>query len=540
MFWGCYTNYYKLHCVCLYQLWGRQEANNNTMLLQANVTTSTTNGINYTSIGSSRQMNGNTITFGSFPSITSGGIQVLYGTYSGGNGALDLEVSNNTITNQNLPVTTGTCYLIYQTSAVSGSNDRNIVIDNNTFTNLTKGNSGTFYGIYVLTSDTVKVRNNMISDFTITNNSASGSSTFYGIYNSSSSKGSIITGNTVKNINMSGTSTSTASSVRGIFVSVTSTGGILTMANNNVNNLQFAVGSTTTGQVIGLNTSTSQQSDVYNNRVYNLSANQSSGTVTGLLLSGGTTVNIYNNMLSDLRNPNANSATAIIGINLSSGTTVNVLHNTIYAGSTGPLSSIGVLFGGAGIQVTNTVNANIQNNIIHMNGTAAGDAYFASVRRATAGVNGTNPTSVVMSNNIYSSPYIFGEGTTLSTATNVYYIAGGSTGTADPGFNTACGVFKAWKGDAGSFSEDNLAGAAGEYTPGGASYAEAGASTTTTPLIANDYYNVARGATPDIGLQNLAVQPPTRLAPLFRLPILVHKIVPYNHFFQQSLPMVVA
>lgn len=478
---------------------GRQEANNNSMLLQANVTTSTTNGINYTSVGVARQINGNTVTFGAFPSITSGSIQALYGTYSGGNAGFNLEVSNNTITNQNLPVTTGTCYLIYQTSAVSASNDRNIVIDNNNFSNITKGNSGTFYAIYALTSDTVKVRNNNISNFTITNNSASGSSTFYGIYNSSTSKGSIITGNTVKNISMTGTSTSTASSVRGIFCSVTGTGGVMTMANNNINNLQFPIGSTTTGQVIALNPSTSQQSDVYNNRVYNLATNQSSGSVTGLLLSGGTSVNIYNNMLSDLRSPNANSATAVTGINLNAGTTANVIHNTIYAGSAGPLTSIGVLFGGAGIQVTNTVNASIQNNIIHINGTAAGDAYFAAVRRATVGVNGTNPTSVTMSNNIYSAPYIFGEGTTLSTATNDYYIAGGSTGIADPAFNTPCGLFKAWKGDNGSFSEDNLAGAAGEYTPGGASYAESGASTTTTPLIANDYYNVARGATPDIG-----------------------------------------
>jgi hypothetical protein len=483
---------------------GRQEANGNEFTLRNSVTTSQTTGIWYTSVGSNRQMNNNTIHFGSFPNITSGTLYCLYGTYSGGNAPINLECSGNTINNETLPPTTGTSYLIYQGGAVAGTNDRNIIVDNNTLTNLVKNQSGTLYPIYLLTTDTVKARNNTVSNIAVTNNNAASASSLNGIYMTSSSKGAIITGNTIENLTVGGTSTSTSSTIRGIFTSVTATGGYAYVGGNTIRNLQYVSGATITGSVVGINASTSQEFNIYDNKIYSLSTNQSSGTVNGILISSGIINNIYNNMISDLQCPNANSNAAILGISILGSGTSNIIHNTIYAGSTAPLSSIGVLFGGAGIQAANTAIMNIKNNIINMNGTAAGDAYFAAVRRASVGSAGVNPAGFDMGTNIYFAPYIFGEGLTLSSATNVYYVSGGATGTADPAFNTSCGVFKAWKGDAGSFTEDNLTGSAGEYVPSGSSYAEGGANPVTTPFIANDFYAIPRAALPDMGAAEFA------------------------------------
>ena len=483
---------------------GRQEANGNDITLRNSVTTSQTAGIWYTSIGSDREMNNNTIHFGSFPSITSGIVYGLYGTYSGGNAPIDLECSGNIINNEVLPPSSGTMYLIYQTASVSATNDRNIIVDNNTLTNLVKNQSGTLYPIYLATADTVKARNNTISNIAITNNNAAVLSSNNGIYLTSSSKGAIITGNTIQNLSVVGSSTSSTSTIRGIFASVASTGGYASVGNNTIGELKFVSGATITGSVVGINASTSQQFDIYNNKIYDLSTHQSSGTVDGILVSSGVTNNISNNMISDLRCPNSNSNGAVFGIEVLGSGTTNIIHNTIYVGSTAPLSSIGVLFGGAGIQAANTAILNTRNNIIHMDGTAAGDAYFAAVRRATIGTNGVNPATFNMGTNIYFAPYIFGEGATLSSATNVYYVSGGSTGIADPAFNTSCGLFKTWKGDAGSFTENNLTGSGGEYIPLGGSFAEGGANPFTTPLYPNDYYNIARAAAPDMGAAEFA------------------------------------
>jgi hypothetical protein len=483
---------------------GRQEANGNEFTLRNSVTTSQTTGIWYTSVGINRQMNNNIIHLGSFPNITSGTLYGLYGTYSGGNAPIDLECSGNTINNETLPPTTGINYLIYQGGSVSATNDRNIIVDNNTITNLVKNQSGTLYPIYLLTTDTVKARNNTISNIAVTNNNAAVLSSLNGIYMTSSSKGAIITGNTIENLSVGGTSTSTSSTIRGIFSSLTSTGGYAYVGGNTIQNLQFVSGATISGSVVGINSSTGQQFEIYNNKIYNLAAHQSGGSVDGILVSSGTVNNVYNNMISDLRNPNANSNSAINGVEVLGSGTTNIIHNTIYPGSTSPLSSIGVLFGGAGIQASNTAVLNIKNNIININGTAAGDAYFAAVRRASVGSSGVNPAGFDMGTNIYFAPYIFGEGLTLSSATNVYYVSGGSSGTADPAFNTSCGVFKSWKGDAGSFTEDNVTGSAGEYVPSGGSYAEGGANPLTTPLIANDFYNIARASLPDIGAAEFA------------------------------------
>jgi len=477
---------------------GVQQANNNTITMQSGVTTGATYGIWLTSIGSSRQVNNNTILFGNFPAITTGIIYCLYATYSGGNNNLVMEMNGNTCANQTVPGS-GTVYFFYNFANTSTANTRNVYMLNNTINNITRVSSGTTYCIYPGTADSVFVANNSITNFTVTNNTASSAATVYLLHGFGSPKYQRINNNLVNNATISGTSTSATSLMRGITSGTTST-GVADIYDNTISNLTFGSG-VTTGSILGIYVSTNSN-NIYRNKIFNLTASQASGLVRGIEAISGPTNNIYNNFISSLSTPQANSNIAVLGINITGGTNQNIYYNTIYPSSGAPLSSTGTLFGAAGIQYssTSTVITKIFNNIVSISGTANGDAYISAVKRAAIGTVGLKPTNLIANNNIYNSPYIYGEGPTLSTATNVYYITGGSTGTADPLFNTSCGNYKVFMGETNTFNEVNLTNLGGNtFAPAGLSYAESGATADITPSVTTDFNNVARGTFPDMG-----------------------------------------
>jgi trimeric autotransporter adhesin len=477
---------------------GYQEAIGNNITIQAAVTTSQTAGIYFTSIGADRKMNNNTIQFGTFSAITSGTVFGLYGDYSGGNNNVTLEMNGNTCTGQALGGTTATTATIHILRNIgSVGTGRKITINNNSITNLTRTGGGTLYPISPGTSNEVEVTGNTVNGITWTNNSTSSSANFGGIYQTSTTTLiQNIFNNTISNINISGSSTSTAGTFNGIRAVASASATANNVYGNTVNALKYDAGANT-GTVVGIYVATAN-SAVYKNKLYDLVSGQAAGTVNGINLVSGPTNNVYNNLISDLAAPAATGTNAVIGINISGGTTANVSFNTVYPSSNGSLSSTGASFGGSGIYVSSSVAANLKNNIVNIEGTAT-TGYFAAIKRS-GGTAGVNPTNLALSNNIYQAPYIYGEGVTESSATNLYYISGGTLGTADPNFNTACGLFKTWKGDVGSFSESNLSGSAGIYQPSGSSYAESGGTTATTPAIADDYNSAVRNATtPDMG-----------------------------------------
>ncbi len=508
------------HTTTLYGLFastgtgGFFQANGNDVTLNNGGTTSTTNGLNSaTFVGGNREMNNNTIRFGSFPNITSGAIGGILGAYSGGNGLITLECSNNSCTNQTVPATTGTV-TVFQNGATAGAAatlSRRVVMGNNTVQNITRTNSGTFYGLSVGTADTIIVNNNLIDNIAVTNNSTSGSSTVYGIYSAASPQNSRIFNNTISNISIAGSSTSTSGTLAGILNSPVATNNIVNrISNNTIANLAFGVG-TTTGAVTGITVNTATQ-EVDANIIRNLTANQA-GTVNGITASSGPANTISNNFISTLSAPAATSLLAVNGINISGGTNANVFFNTIYPSSGGALSG-GATFGAAGISVGTSVIASIRNNIVNITGTAT-TGYIAALRRSAAGTAGTKPTNISASNNIYNAPYIYGEGTTLSTATNVYYVTGGTTGTVDPAFNTSCGLYKTFMGESGTFSEDNLSAGTttGTFAPAGTSFAESNA-VSTLPAITTDFAGTARSAPADAGALEFAGTAVDATAPL--------------------------
>ncbi|MBL7764998.1 MAG: hypothetical protein JNJ58_02815 [Chitinophagaceae bacterium] len=484
---------------------GFMQSNNNNITLASGTTTSQTAGIYLSStVGGNKEVNGNTVQFGSFPNITSGTIYCLYSTYGGGNSDITFQMNGNSIQNQSLPPTTGTIYGCYNSGSVSATNNRDVEIKNNIINNLTRPNSGTMYCIYGTVSDTTLIENNTVSNITITNNSASGSASVYAIYAPGASKRNIIRNNTVFNITAVGSSTSISGTLRGIYCTGLAA-GFAEISGNQINNLSYLSG-THTGDIYGIYALTAGQFDIFKNNINNLSAYQGDGTVNGIYMSSGVTQNIYNNMISDLRTPNANSAAAIYGINLAGGTTANVSHNTIYLGNTGALTSSGALFGGAGVNVAVAVALELKNNIINIDGAGIGSpsGYFSALKRAS-GTAAVKPANVNATNNIYHAQYIYGEGNFDATATNLYHTGAGLFGTLDAALNTGCSVYKSFMLETGTFTENNLTTVStGVFAPAGGSYAESGATGTTIPAITDDYSGVLRGSPADIGALEFA------------------------------------
>lgn len=483
---------------------GYQQANGNTITLQSASTTSQIAGLYYTSIGADREMNNNTIQFGSFSAITTGTVFGVFGSYSGANNNIVFSMNDNKCIGQNVfgsTATTATLHF-FNNSASTGTG-RVVEMKRNVIGNITRAGGGTTFAFNVGTANVVNVSANKIDNFSQNNSSTSSTGTFYGVYGNGSPLDQRIYDDTVTNVTISGTSTSTTGIFRGIH-SLTIATGTGSIYENTVGSLSYGSG-TNTGTVTGIYAGTAISHDIYRNKVYSLSSAQAAGIVRGIELVSGTTLSAYNNMVSDLQAPNSINTNAVSGILLSGGTTSNVLHNTIYPSSAGEITSSGTNIGGSGIYISSLTPAvTLQNNIVNISGAANGTGYFSAVKRVS-GTSGTNPANLTMNNNIYNSSYIYGEGLLEASATNLYrYNSSASLGTDDPDFNTACGLFKTFKQDAGSFSEDNLAGSADIFAPAGSSFAEQGATTATSPLVTNDFAGVVRPAIPDIGALEFA------------------------------------
>ena len=66
------------------------------------------------------------------------------------------------------------------------------------------------------------------------------------------------------------------------------------------------------------------------NKIYDLSSTGIGAICNGINILSGTTYNISNNIIGDLRTPAATGLNAINGINASATSTYNLFYNTIY------------------------------------------------------------------------------------------------------------------------------------------------------------------------------------------------------------------
>src|SRR5690606_15662350 len=152
--------------------------------------------------------------------------------------------------------------------------------------------------------------------------------------------------------------------------------------------------------------STSSSPSIFNNKIYNITTNSTSGMVAGIGVSSlGTagSATIYNNLIGDLFAPTVSSATdAVRGISVTATTgssTVNVYHNTVYLNTT----STGTNFSTSAMYATTSSTATsaaltLNNNIFVNLSTANGSGNTAAFRRSSATLTNFHANS---NNNLY-------------------------------------------------------------------------------------------------------------------------------------------
>lgn len=307
----------------------------------------------------------------------SGAVYPIYTT--GSNAASTFNVNNNTVNNISRTGTTGgTTIGIFVSGGVSGMV---VNANNNVVSNMSIGGSGTasiMYGIQVPTS-TLTVNDNQVYNLSCIKTSGSGE--MNGIRSFASPTIETYSNNLVYNLTHNGTGI-----VRGIYAFTTT--GTRTMSGNTVHSISGA-GTT----IIGIENNSSSP-NVFKNKIYNIqSTSTSNPIVSGMLLAGlGTagTANIYNNLIADIKAPNAGISAATVpavrGINITTATpntTISLSYNTVYLDA----SSSATNFGSAALFVTANATATtaaltMRNNIFVNVSTAEGTGKTVAYQRS--------------------------------------------------------------------------------------------------------------------------------------------------------------
>ena len=243
--------------------------------------------------------------------------------------------------------------------------------------------------------------NSSLSNNTISNINGQGAVTGITIGASSNAATSIaIANNTINNLS----STVTGGAVIGITCINTSTS--IDINGNTINTLS----STGVGAVTAISIGGATTTNVFKNKIYDISGSNATSTVNGILVSGGTTVNTYNNIIGDLRSTAANATNPLVGINITGGTTSNVYFNTVRLSG----SSTGASFGSSALSASTTPTLNLINNILVNTSTVSGAGLAVAYRRSTATLTSYGSTS---NNNLFfGTSGLFTDGTATDSA----------------------------------------------------------------------------------------------------------------------------
>lgn len=349
-------------------------------------------GIYFTATPSTLNIKNNTVSNISYSAATLAGSGAIYSIYITGVGITN-DISGNTVSNITRTGTTGgTTIGIYVSSGTNGTNT--ISVKKNKVNNMSidgTGSTSTMYGIQV-SSGTVIVDSNRVNNLSCLKTAGTG--TLYGIYDVSAPNNENFNYDTVYALTHAGTGT-----VYGLYTNTTT--GIRTVSNNLIYNL--LTGGTT---IAGIGQLSSVPS-IYNNKIYDIQSNATAApTVSGIFLSSSTTgtAKIYNNIIGDIKAPNATSssilAASVRGINITSTsatTNVEVSFNSIYlnATSTGTLFSTTALYASTSATATTAALTLRNNNFVNKstpNGTGVAAAYIRSSTTLTnyAGLSNNN------------------------------------------------------------------------------------------------------------------------------------------------------
>ena len=290
---------------------------------------------------------------------------------------------NAIVTSFNKPGSGGTVTLFTTAaSSVTGSVSNN---NNNNFSNITLGGAAiTMAGwVNIDAGNSIKtIQNNTFSNWNVTGSTNVMNINLTGTNN-------FVTGNTINNIVGTGT-----------IVGITTAVGNNKIYGNTINTV-----ATTGTSITGILITGGTTQNIYNNKIYDIQLNNAGGLAAGITVSGSTvvTANIYNNLIGDIRAPIINQGTdATRGINIvstSANSTNNVYYNTVYlnASSAAPnFSSTGIFHTVSG--VATTAKLNLRNNSITNLSVPNGSGITAAYRRSANTFTNYAPTS---NNNLF-------------------------------------------------------------------------------------------------------------------------------------------
>jgi uncharacterized repeat protein (TIGR02543 family) len=454
-----------------------------------NITSNTTGWFTFIShsytipTGGSQTINGNSIVTAFRKTGAGGTVLIATGAGSSPNGTIHTFTNNNF---SNITVTGATFITGVSNSDGTASGSATRTVTGNTFSNWT-GGTGAITGIsYSRIGGTTST----ISNNTLTNISGQGAITGITISATANLATTLnVANNTISNL----TSTGTGGTVRGL--ACTSASPTININGNEINTLSSTGASAVTALSIGGGATT----NVFQNKIYNVSGANASSTVNGILISAGLNINTYNNLIGDLTATAASGTDVIRGISITSTTALSthkIYGNTIYLNA----SSSGTNFGGSGIyhtvSGTSTTSAlDLQNNIIINGLTPRGTGLAVAFRRsAGAATNLANYASTSNKNLFYAG---------TPGASNLIYSDG--TSSAQTMANYQAGVFTAGTvapRDANSFTEAwtssnfvSVIGSSANYLqPASGFITQAESGGNTIALISPDYNNVVRPA----------------------------------------------
>lgn len=237
----------------------------------------------------------------------------------------------------------------------------------------------------------------IVSNNTFTNleNQTTGSITVLTVgFSDSGFNGNVVSGNTVSNVR-STSATSTAT-----IVGITSSSQNHVFSGNVVHGLRAAG----TNAVNGISITGAVTQVLSGNKIYDIEHSNAGGTVNGILVSAGTTINLSNNLVGDLRAPAANGGNAVVGINITGGATVAADFNSVRLNA----SSSGALFGSSALSAATSVNLTLRNNNLVNLSTPAGTGVSAAYRRSTTTL--TTYQAASNANNL-AGPTLYFDGT---------------------------------------------------------------------------------------------------------------------------------
>lgn len=175
--------------------------------------------------------------------------------------------------------------------------------------------------------------------------------------------------------NVSGNAINTVSSTGGSVTGIASSIGNQNFFNNTIHSLSSGAAS----NVFGIQITGGATQQVYRNKIYNLENSNALGAVTGITVGSGTTVNLHNNLVGDLRLPNGTTTNNLFGINVTGGTTINAAFNSVHLAAT----SVGANFGSTALGASTTPALTLRDNNLVNVSTAAGTGLTVAYRRSS-------------------------------------------------------------------------------------------------------------------------------------------------------------